>query len=492
MYKFFTILFVLTFLLSCHKGKKVDLIIHNAKIYTQDSEKHVWEAIAILDGQIVEVGPERQILNRYRADESIDVKGRSIYPGLIDSDFDLMNLARRRSYQDLSGVRTIPELSFKIELLENRSNGFLVASQVPSSLFESHHEGLTVLFERFKKMKLVLFNEDFSKVMVSKSLYQDHTAFSCEPGNYVVLDGDVAILEAFLPQVKQSELFRNMSDLQEELIQLGVVSIHTKNLTPSEIQQYKSFVSKYPSELRISASLAVQSRGTNKISSSSFLQEDRFSVRSVNYRVKPEEVLDEDLLNFCRNQDLGLILDQPTSTQIKEFIIYLEKVKFQKFNLRWRIDGISEIGNSELKRLAEFGIYPGFSFGNLVNGKASLYPSLLDLRVHGGMLALGSASHNIHVGIYQGMYSLINGVDKLGKQVAAYTSQKTLTLEQLIHCFTLDNAYALQQEKYLGSVEANKEATFIVCDKPILNTAVLVDNYAVMTFIKGKKVYSFE
>ncbi|MCF8269937.1 MAG: amidohydrolase, partial [Crocinitomicaceae bacterium] len=66
---------------SCMKGVKVDLVVHNGKIHCMDDQNTIEEAMAIRDGIIVEVGPERQILNKYRADQEVDAKQRDIYPG---------------------------------------------------------------------------------------------------------------------------------------------------------------------------------------------------------------------------------------------------------------------------------------------------------------------------------------------------------------------------------------------------------------------------
>lgn len=87
------ILFLTTFLLSsCMKGKKVDLILHNANIICLDDLNTVGEAIAIKDGKIVEIGPERQILNKYRAEEINDVKGKEIVPTFYNSYIELDSL----------------------------------------------------------------------------------------------------------------------------------------------------------------------------------------------------------------------------------------------------------------------------------------------------------------------------------------------------------------------------------------------------------------
>ena len=81
------LLFLLPLLwLGCaHTAETADTIIHNARIYTMDAAQTVHTAIAIKDGKILEVGPDRQILNKYRSSNKVDGVMRPIYPGLIDA-----------------------------------------------------------------------------------------------------------------------------------------------------------------------------------------------------------------------------------------------------------------------------------------------------------------------------------------------------------------------------------------------------------------------
>jgi hypothetical protein len=76
-------------LCSCIKGKKVDQIFHNASIFCLDDNNTTGEAMAISNGKIVEIGPERQILNKYRSEESIDVEGREIVPTFSDCNLQI-------------------------------------------------------------------------------------------------------------------------------------------------------------------------------------------------------------------------------------------------------------------------------------------------------------------------------------------------------------------------------------------------------------------
>ncbi|MGZ4117397.1 MAG: hypothetical protein ACXVPY_07945, partial [Bacteroidia bacterium] len=62
---------------SCSQKQQVDLIVHNAVIYTVDSSFSNAESFAVKDGKFVEVGTNDEILNKYSAKEIIDAQGKT-------------------------------------------------------------------------------------------------------------------------------------------------------------------------------------------------------------------------------------------------------------------------------------------------------------------------------------------------------------------------------------------------------------------------------
>ena len=111
----FFFLTLVSFLFSCMKGQKVDLIIHNANIHVMDDAGTVHEAMAIRDGKVIEVGPERQILNKYRSDEDIDALGKDVYPGLTDAHGHLLMYANQKLGVDLTGAKSMDEVIYRCE-----------------------------------------------------------------------------------------------------------------------------------------------------------------------------------------------------------------------------------------------------------------------------------------------------------------------------------------------------------------------------------------
>jgi len=63
-----------------------DLILHNAKIVTVDARFSVRQAVAVKAGKIVRTGTDREVMaERGPRTEVIDLKGRTVLPGLIDA-----------------------------------------------------------------------------------------------------------------------------------------------------------------------------------------------------------------------------------------------------------------------------------------------------------------------------------------------------------------------------------------------------------------------
>lgn len=97
---------LLALLSACaYKNKDADLVVRNARIVTLDSADHVYQAMAIKDGRILELGPEQQILNRYSAKETYDAAGQTVYPGLIDAHCHFLGYGLNKQKVDLHGVK---------------------------------------------------------------------------------------------------------------------------------------------------------------------------------------------------------------------------------------------------------------------------------------------------------------------------------------------------------------------------------------------------
>ncbi|HYG49471.1 MAG TPA: amidohydrolase family protein [Flavobacteriales bacterium] len=92
-------------------------------VYTFDNEMTVTEAIAVKDGKILETGPERQIMNKYSAEEYVDAKGRAVYPGFFDAHCHILNYGKTFLEVDLRKCKSWEECINKAKEFAAKNKG---------------------------------------------------------------------------------------------------------------------------------------------------------------------------------------------------------------------------------------------------------------------------------------------------------------------------------------------------------------------------------
>ena len=102
----------------------VDVIIHNAVVYTADDDHSTAEAVAIRGNQILRVGSERDVMRLRRPQTTmIDADGGSVLPGFNDSHVHFIKGGLDLERIDLSEARDACRDSAARPLLGRRESG---------------------------------------------------------------------------------------------------------------------------------------------------------------------------------------------------------------------------------------------------------------------------------------------------------------------------------------------------------------------------------
>ncbi|MDG1279451.1 MAG: amidohydrolase [Algoriphagus sp.] len=116
--KYFYLLGILgLFLFSCNSKKvePADLVFANGIVYTVDEANPTAEAVAVKDGLILAIGSTAEI-SEHIGDQTevIDLEGKTMTPGLIESHAHLMGIGYNKLELDLMYVKTYDELVEKV------------------------------------------------------------------------------------------------------------------------------------------------------------------------------------------------------------------------------------------------------------------------------------------------------------------------------------------------------------------------------------------
>ncbi len=94
-----------------HAQEPVDLLLHNGKVFTADPLLSTYSALAVRDGRIVALGWD-ELTERYRAARTIDLDGRLVVPGFIDTHIHIRGNPER--WVDLAGLESLGELKARV------------------------------------------------------------------------------------------------------------------------------------------------------------------------------------------------------------------------------------------------------------------------------------------------------------------------------------------------------------------------------------------
>ena len=85
----------------------VDLLLHNGKVFTADPLLSTYSSVAVSDGRIVALGWD-ELADTYSATRTIDLAGRLVLPGFIDTHLHIRGNPAR--WVDLAGLENLAEL----------------------------------------------------------------------------------------------------------------------------------------------------------------------------------------------------------------------------------------------------------------------------------------------------------------------------------------------------------------------------------------------
>ncbi|MFC1561465.1 amidohydrolase [candidate division KSB1 bacterium] len=95
----------------CGQVKTADMVIRNGAIYTMDDAMPTAGAVGVIDGKIAFVGSDADVETMIGPDtEILDLQGRTMTPGIIESHGHLMSQGRSRMELNLNDVGNYDEL----------------------------------------------------------------------------------------------------------------------------------------------------------------------------------------------------------------------------------------------------------------------------------------------------------------------------------------------------------------------------------------------
>lgn len=541
MSRFIGLLAILaTLFSSCMKAHHVDLVVHNAVIHSLDESMATYEAMAIKDGKIVELGPERQILNKYSSDEAYDAGGKNIYPGLTDAHVHLLYAAKQRMGVDLTSCNSFAQLLMDVEMYQQRRPQKIIVGFGWNESFWRDNSMPTnaKLNEIFPTTPVCLYRNDGHTALVNEALLKlanITTETTVADGEIhkvdgkltgILTDGAMHLVQEKLPKFSLNELKEKVIEIQNELLMYGITNVHDAGLEADEVKMYKELIDKKRFKLNFYGMLLpteenIQFAKKNKVyeyknmtirsfkvfvdgslgSWGAYLKQPYSDkVTTSGYPTITKEKLDE-LVQLCSSIGYQLNAHAIGDAAVKMVLDAYQPIAKLNPDHRWRIEHCQVVDPSDLKLFLELGVIPSvqptqalsdYPFAETRLGKERLktayaYKSLLNQT---GILLLGTDFPIESMDPFKTLYAACVRKNEKDLPEQGFLPLEALELNDFMKGSTIWPAIGSFQEQRIGSLEVGKDATFAVFESKINVPHNFVNNFSLLTYIKGEKVYS--
>ena len=529
-------------LTSCFKGKSVDIIIHNAQIHSMNDKGEVFEAIAINDGKIVELGPERQILNKYSADEEIDAAGKDIYPGFTDAHGHMLSYAKQLLSADLVGSKSFDEVVVRLEKYQSKHNRkFILGRGWDQSLWGTTefptNDQLNKLFPTTPVCLIridghaLLANDVLLKLAnITPTTHVDGGIIHLKDGKCTgfLVDNAMNSVYSLIPEYPKKEMIQAMLDVQNELYQYGITGVHEAGIDNKDIAFFKELIDKHDFNLNTYAMLMPSKENIAFARKHGIYTYKNLSIRS--FKVIGDGALGSRgaLLKKPYNDDHAHfgVLTTPLS-EMKRIATICELTGYQMnthaigdstnnilLNIykgifevnkdhRWRIEHAQVVDPKDFALFSQYGIFASVQPTHAVSDQRWAEERLGKERMKGayayktllqqcGMLAIGTDFPIELTDPFLTIHAAVHRKNSENFPANGFYSNEAITFDECIKGMTTWAAYASFEEARLGTLEKGKEATLSVFVNKVSAGSEYQPNFAAYTFIKGKKVYSVE
>ena len=515
-----------------------DLALIYGNVITMDSSQPSVEAIAIKKDRIVKVGTNEEINSWIGKDTKIiNLEGRTVVPGLIDSHIHVADFGKVLTWIDLQDVNSIEEMQRRLRersqsihkgrwIIGNGWNqtGF-IEKRYPNlqDLDEASPENPVILYHQCGRVCVVnskaLELAGVTKETVSPSGGEiEKNAETGEPTG-ILRENATDLVWKTIPTSSEEEIMEAASLACKKIVEAGVTSIHWIVTASNEISIIQRLRTENKLPLRVHiiapANILDKTNGSVSILGSG----DKLGVKvfvdgslaartaalrepySDDQKTKGQLLYSQEELNAlvvnAHKANVRLVMHAMGDQAIDMTLTAIEKalVEVPRKNHRHRIEHASVLNNDLIQRIKKLGmivsvqpkcVISEFSVWSAVNRLGSkrarlLYP-LKTLTKEGIQVIGGSDCPMEPISPLLGIQAAVT---------RQFFPEEQITVDEALRMYTVNAAYASFEEKSKGSIEEGKLADLTVLsgDPRTVPPSKIGDIKVSMTVVGGKVVY---
>ena len=525
-------------LTSCQK--KVDLIVHNATVYTMGDNIGRASSFVVDDGKFIAVGGE-ELLKTFKAKKILDLKELPVYPGFIDSHCHFLSLGLSLQKVDLTGTRSFEEVVGRVkDFAKNKKLKAIIGRGWDQNDWEEKtFPNKTILDELFPDTPVALRRIDGHALLVNQKALDlagininteiKGGSIIKENGKLtgVLIDSPMKLISNILPKPSITEKIKALKDAEKISFENGLTTVSVAGLNKDDIYLIDSLQKSNELSIKIYAMISNSEDNIAHFLSNGPIITDKLTVRS--FKIYADGALGSrgaalksdysDLKkhrgSFITSKDslenLAYKLAS-SSFQMNTHAIgdYANKAVLEAYNKalvfsddpRWRIEHAQIIDTSDIK-LFNRKIIPSVQPTHATSdmywaedrlGKKRLqgayaYKLLLE---KSGRIALGTDFPVENVSPIKTFFSAVFREDSNLYPENGYLPNNKLSKLEALKGMTIWGAYSNFEERQKGSIEVGKAADFVILDRDLLDEPKkrILNAKIVATILDGNIVFS--
>jgi predicted amidohydrolase YtcJ len=537
---------------SGNEAETARVLIHNAKFYTFDPGNTVIDpgAIAVsAEGKILALGDSEAMLQMFPVAKQIDLGGKSVLPGLIDSHGHLYGLAVSFTRVNLVGTRSRAEVMARLRESEAglRDGEWLLGrgwdqNNWPEQAFPNRQDLDAEFPDRPVWLRRIdghaAWGNSAALARADRDLSGDwqmeggyiHRDEQGEPTG-IFVDGAISLVEDVVPDTS-AELIGSALDLATQtLVSLGLTGVHDPGIDRSVVELYRKKIREGKFPLRVYAMTDGVAETLDWICTEGPVHDasGRLLMRSVklygdgalgsrgaalldDYSDDPgnrgllftSQQVVQDRIRRAMSCGLQVGIHAIGDAANRQALDALEQVmvEFPDNPGRHRIEHAQVLHPGDISRFARLGIIAAMQpthatsdmywaderLGEERAPGAYAWRSLMD---SGVLLSFGSDFPVEQANPMLGIYAAVTRQDLDGWPEGGWFPDERLSREEAIRAFTLGAAHAGFMESEIGSIETGKRADFIVLDRDIMQVPAdqIPEIQVLQTWLDGQLVF---
>jgi predicted amidohydrolase YtcJ len=523
---------------SCTRIEQVDSLLHNATFYTLDSLQPVASVMAIKDGRIVALGQE-DLLNRFEADERIDLGGGFAYPGFIDAHCHFYQLGLNESRLSLLGTKSFDEVIERIKAFDAQyapsvlyawgwdQNDWPVAEFPVNSRLNALFPDRPVVLRRIDGHAYLVNDYALELAGIDENTQMEGGAIlrQANKPTGVLIDAPMRLIDDSLPEMDRDSQVRALVAAQHISFENGLTTVNDAGLSRSVIELIDSLQQTGDLKMRVYAMISASEEQLDYYLDRGPIKTPRLNVRS--FKVYADGALgsrgaalkepySDDHEHYgalvTPLADMQAIAERLVESEFQMnthaigdsanyFVLDLyERVLSNPAKARWKIEHAQVVDPADFDRFAK-GIIPSVQPTHATSDMYWAEERLGPERIKGAyayqtllqqskVLALGTDFPVEKVSPLLTFYAAVARQDLNGYPSGGYFADQALSREQALKGMTTWAAYSNFEEHEKGQLKPGYLADITVLSKDLLviDAAEIPQVAVESVFISGERV----